>query len=401
MADDPLSRMRGRAASHPQGVDTVFGLVVVCGTLFAVRFGPSGRALGVEDLVAGSLACALIATRRRWPLPVFCVVTVVSAAFNLHAALVAPLLATSVICTYTVASRTSRRVAVVTGAITILTVYAAVVIGAGRNWTDPQNAAIVAWGGLAVAVGGAVRSRQGDLTAVEERARHAEHSRDEEARRRVVEERLRIARDLHDVVAHHIAVINVQVGVATALLREEPAGAEEALAHVRQAARTVLADLSTVLDVLRSGEPGHTTEPPPGLSRLASMLDALGAAGLRVEHRQEGEARPLPSAVDLAAYRIVQESLTNAHKHGSEPMAWLCLDYTPAGLGIVVENAAAQRRPDAHGTGHGLIGLRERVSSIGGTVRTGRDDDGRFTVSAFLPVACEPVDRADRQETRT
>ncbi|MFD1276848.1 hypothetical protein ACFQ51_48930 [Streptomyces kaempferi] len=139
----------------------MFGLVVVCGTLFAVRFGPSGRALGVEDLVAGSLACALIATRRRWPLPVFCVVTVVSAAFNLHAALVAPLLATSVICTYTVASRTSRRVAVVTGAITILTVYAAVVIGASRNWTDPQNAAIVAWGGLAVAVGGAVRSRQG------------------------------------------------------------------------------------------------------------------------------------------------------------------------------------------------------------------------------------------------
>lgn len=113
--------MRGRAASHPQGVDTVFGLVVVCGTLFAVRFGPSGRTLGVEDLVTGSLACALIATRRRWPLPVFCVVTVVSAAFNLHAALVA-LLATSVICTYTVASRTSRRVAVVTGAITILTV---------------------------------------------------------------------------------------------------------------------------------------------------------------------------------------------------------------------------------------------------------------------------------------
>lgn len=390
--------MRRRAASHPRGVDAVFGLLVVCATLFAVRFGPSGRALGTEDLVAGSLAWGLITARRRWPLPVYGAVTVASAAFNLHAALVAPLLATSVICTYTVASRTDRRTAAMTGTLTVVTVYVAVVIGAGRSWTDPQNAAIVAWGGLAAAVGGAVRSRQADLTAVEERARQAEHSRDEEARRRVVEERLRIARDLHDVVAHHIAVINVQVGVATALLREEPAGAEEALAHVRQAARTVLADLSTVLDVLRSGEPGYATEPPPGLSRLASMLDSLAAAGLRVEHRQEGEARPLPSAVDLAAYRIVQESLTNAHKHGSEPAARLRLDYTPAGLGIVVENPAAHPAPDAAGSGHGLIGLRERVSSVGGTVRTGRGDDGRFTVSAFLPAA---PDRLDRRDVRT
>lgn len=159
-----------------------------------------------------------------------------------------------------------------------------------------------------------------------------------------------------------------------AMVREEPAGAEEALAHVRQAARTVLADLSTVLDVLRSGEPGHTTEPPPGLSRLASMLDALGAAGLRVEHRHEGEARPLPSAVDLAAYRIVQESLTNAHKHGSEPMAWLCLDYTPAGLGIVVENAAAQPeagRPRHRSRPHRPAGARQ-FDRRDGTHRTRR-----------------------------
>jgi signal transduction histidine kinase len=343
--------------------------------------------------LAGSLALVLITLRRRWPLLVFAVVTVASAAFNLHAALVGPLLAANVICTHTVASRTTRRTALLAGVITIVTVYVAVVIGAGRNWTDPQNAAILAWGALAVAAGRAVRSRRANLRAVEKRARQAEHSRDEEARRQVVEERLRIARDLHDVVAHHIAVINVQVGVAVHLLRRQPDGAQEALVHVRQAARQVLAELSTVLDVLRAEEPNSGTEPPAGLSRLAHLLDSLAAAGLRVEHRQDGEARELPSAVDLAAYRIVQESLTNAHKHGSEPVARLRLDYTPAGLGIVVGNAAARKIPDADGTGHGLIGLRERVSSVGGTVRTGRGDDGQFTVHAFLPAAL------DRQDT--
>ncbi|MFI6467778.1 sensor histidine kinase [Streptomyces sp. NPDC050538] len=395
MADYRLSRIRGRVTSHPQAVDVAFGLLVVTVILLAVR---AGRPLRGEDLAASALAFALIAARRRWPLPVFGAVTAVSAAFNLHAALVGPLLAANVICTYTVASRTDRRTAVVTGAVTIVTVYVAVVIGAGRSWTDPQNAAIVVWGALAVVVGDATRIRLANLDAVEVRARQAEHSRDEEARRRVVEERLRIARDLHDVVAHHIAVINVQVGVAAHLLRERPDAAEEALAHVRRATRTVLAELSTVLDVLRSeeqdAEHASTAEPPPGLSRLTAMLDSLAAVGLRVEHRQEGEARPLPSAVDLAAYRIVQESLTNAHKHGSEPAARLLLDYTPAGLGIMVENAAGRTVPEADGCGHGLIGLRERVSSVGGRVRTGRDD-GRFTVDAFLPAAL------DRQDTST
>ncbi|MFJ9631646.1 sensor histidine kinase [Streptomyces sp. NPDC101175] len=396
MADYRLSRLRGRVTSHPQAVDVAFGLLVVAVILLAVR---AGRPLRAEDFLAGASAFVLIAARRRWPLPVFGAVTVISAAFNLHAALVGPLLAANVICTYTVTSLTGRRTAAVTGTITVVTVYVAVVIGAGRTWLDPQNAAIVVWGTLAVVVGDATRIRLANLEAVEIRARQAEHSREEEARRRVVEERLRIARDLHDVVAHHIAVINVQVGVAAHLLREQPDDAEEALAHVRQATRTVLVELSTVLDVLRSEDrdtegTDSTTEPPPGLSRLASMLASLAAAGLRVDHRQEGETRPLPSVVDLAAYRIVQESLTNAHKHGSEPLARLRLGYTPAGLKILVENAADHPAQDADGRGHGLIGLRERVSSVGGSVHTGRAD-GRFTVTAFLPAA------PDRQDTPT
>lgn len=401
MAERRLSRVRGRITSHPQIADAALGLLVVGVVLFAVRFGPPElykRALGAEDVVSGFAAVLLIAARRRWPVAVYAAAVVLSAAFNVHAALVGSLLAAIVICTYTVAAHTSRRVAVLAGIVTMASVYVSVVIGADRSWGEAQNLSIVAWSVVAVAVGDASRSRRNNLRAVEERARQAERSRDEEARRSVVEERLRIARDLHDVVAHHIAVINVQVGVAVLLLRTEPDEAEKALTHVRQASRTVLAELSTVLDVLRSEDGRSGAEPPPGLSRLASLLDSLAAAGLRVEHRQQGEARSLPSAVDLAAYRIVQESLTNAHKHGSEPAARLRLDYTPSGLRIEVENAAARPVADADGTGHGLIGLRERVSSVGGKVRIG-GADGQFTVRAFLPLT--DLASTDREDGRT
>lgn len=383
-----MTSIRRPVAAHPQATDAVFGLLVVTVILLVVRFGPAGTyagTLGPEDYLSGAIAVALIAFRRRWPLPVYAAATLAGAAFNLHSAPAGPMLAASVIITYTVAARTNRRTAVLAALVTVITVYVSVVIGAGRGWTDPLNATIVAWGVAAAAVGDAVRSRHRHLRAVERRAQQAEHGREEEARRRVIEERLRIARDLHDVVAHHIAVINVQVGVASHLLRDRPDEADAALAHVRKAARTVLSELSTVLDVLRSEDATAGTEPPPGLSRLPRLLESLAAAGLTVDFRAEGEARPLPSAVDLAAYRIVQESLTNAHKHGSAPAAVLRLGYRPGGLAIRVENAAEPAPAYAGGTGHGLVGLRERVTSIGGTVRAAHGDDRRFTVDAFLP----------------
>jgi signal transduction histidine kinase len=390
-----------RAAAHPQLEDAALALLVVTVILLAVRFGPQDRyagRLGAEDYVTGVLAFLFIAARRRWPLPVYAAVVVTSTAFNLHAAPNGPLLAANVITLYTVVAwrkRTNRRTAVWAAAITVATVYVAVVIGAGRTWTDPVNYSIIAWGVVAAAVGDAVRSRRGHLRGVEQRAREAEHGREEEARRRVVEERLRVARDLHDVVAHHIAVINVQVGVASHLLRDRPDDAEAALAHVRQAARTVLSELSTVLDVLRSAEPGDGIEPPPGLSRLPQLLESLAAVGLHVESRQDGNARSLPSAVDLAAYRVVQEALTNAHKHGSSATARLCLAYPPEGLRILIENAVERHRTYPGGTGHGLVGLRERVTSIGGTVHAAHEKNGLFTVDAFLPVPREPVSREE------
>ena len=380
-----LLRVCGFFANHPQAFDAVLGLLVAWVAITMVLVGPgperSGRNPTGADLLAVALAFGLITLRRRWPVPVFAAATVAALSTVIKSGLTPVLIIAALLCAYTVAAETNRRTAWLAGGTVAAAFYIGAVL-AGLGWAEPESLGMVAWTGMAVAVGDAVRTRRAYIAAVEERAVRAEQSREEEARRQVVEERLRIARELHDVVAHHIAMINVQAGVAAHVLRQRPDQAEDALAHIRKAARTVLDETATLLDVLRRPEDPDESEPTRGLGRLAGLLDSLGGSGLRVEHRQEGDARDLPAAVDLAAYRIVQESLTNAHKHGSEGAARLLVAYTGPGLEIAVSNAA----PDAglEGNGHGLLGMRERVASVGGTLRTERKD-GRFVVTAFLP----------------
>ena len=379
-----LLRARSLAARHPVAFDAVLGLAVAAASIVGTltKHGPDRVSHPVTPLtvVAVAVAFVLVALRRRWPIPVFAAATVAGLLTTVAQGLTGALLIAAFICAMTVAVQTNRRTAWRAGAAAALVFYAGAVI-AGRGWTSPESLGLVAWTGMAVAIGDALRSRRAYVAAIEERALRAEQSRDEEARRRVVEERLRIARELHDVVAHHIAMINVQAGVAAHVLRDQPDQAEEALAHVRKAARTVLDETSTLLGVLRRPDEPDENEPTRGLARLSGLLDSLGGAGLRVEHRQEGEARELPAAVDLAAYRIVQESLTNAHKHGSDAAARLRLGYTPAGLDIAVSNSA----PDgSDGSGHGLIGMRERATLLGGSLDAGRADGG-FRVHAQIP----------------
>jgi signal transduction histidine kinase len=383
------------AARHPQVVDAVLGAVFATLSLVAVVVGPpdddhpggrgdlAGRDITTVDVVAAVLAFGFIAARRRWPLPVLAAATVAAIWAIATGGLAPALVGAAVICCYTVATLTNRTTAWVAGACVALSGYAANVYWSDFNWADPESAGIFAWTGMAVAVGDALRTRRAYVAAVEERARRAEQSRDAEAQRRVIEERLRIARELHDVVAHHIAMINVQAGVAAHLLRGQPDKAEEALGHVRHAARTVLDELSTVLGVLRQlDDPEVATEPTRGLGRLTELLDSMAAAGLRVEHRQDGPARALPSSVDLAAFRIIQESLTNAQKHGGDT-ARLRLRYTPDAVTVDVHNPINGVSPV--GSGHGIVGMRERAAAVGGTLRIGPGPDGHFTVHAELP----------------
>jgi signal transduction histidine kinase len=239
---------------------------------------------------------------------------------------------------------------------------------------------------MATAMGDATRSRRAYVAEVEERARRAEQTRKDEVRHCVVEERMRIARELHDVVSHHIAVINVQAGAAGHVLARHPEAAQDALEHIRRASDTVLRELSSVVAVLRQADDlDLTTEPARGLARLPELLTTVRTAGLQVSHRQSGKSRDLPAMVDLAAYRIVQEALTNAHKHGTGT-ACLNISYLPDSVTVEVTNPVTTL---CTGCGYGIVGMRERAASTGGTLTTQTTPDHRFRLRAALPAPTE------------
>jgi signal transduction histidine kinase len=385
---------RRTARFHPYALDAAAAV-----GLFAISVGeplvdpaPTRGELNAGEIAFSALVCAAVALRRRWPLPVlaFCsAATAASIAFG-----AARNLATFavVIAVYTVAVTTNRATAVIAGTFTALLLVVGAIYSSSRgSWLDSEKVVLALWSGLATAVGDAVRNHRDYIVAVEERATRAEQSREEEARRRVAEDRLRIARDLHDVMAHNIALINVQAGVAGHVLRTNPEAAEEALGHVRQAGRAALDELGTVLGVLRqSDDAAAPTEPTPTLNRLQELVDSFHRTGLAVKWRLSGQPYPLSPAADLAAYRVVQEALTNVHKHGGES-AQVRLGYQPDELTIVVENDAGREEPAANptaGTGHGLLGMRERVTAVGGTMHAGPVPGG-FRVRAVLPARQE------------
>ena len=394
------SRVMRLAARYPWAVDLLIAAFIAEGYLASIRvgdeFGPHpARAWTVWDFAAAAVAFTLIAVRRRWPRAVLVLAVTGAVASMAAGESGVAMVPAAAVAAYTVATRSTRRTAWLFGGSAALLLY-----GASALWMDPRwpcawwqrgNFGVLTAVGMAVAIGDAIRTRRAYVNAVEERARRAEASREEEAHRRVIEERLRIARELHDVVAHRLALISVQSGVATHLMQSRPEQAVAALGHVRQAANTAVEELGTVLSVLRQdSDPDTTTQPAPGLAHLPGLLDAVAAAGLRVRSRQSGPARALPAAADLAAYRIIQESLTNAHKHGAGGTAGLRLAYGDNGVTIEVTNpvhASDRTGADAPatGTGHGLIGMRERAAAVCGTLRAGPATTNTFTVHAFVP----------------
>jgi signal transduction histidine kinase len=213
----------------------------------------------------------------------------------------------------------------------------------------------------------------------------------DEGRRAVAEERLRIARDLHDVVAHSMSVIAVQAGVANHVVDERPELARQALGSIEVTARAGLVEMRRLLGVLRSEEAGdQRTVPGPaeGLRDLDRLLRQFRAAGLRLEGAEVDDVSDLPAALDISAYRIVQEALTNVLRHGG-PAAELTIRRSGTALGIEVRDAgrsAGPVPPGSGGSGHGLTGIRERVALFGGTVATGPQPDGGFSVVVELPI---------------
>ncbi|MFD7496237.1 sensor histidine kinase [Streptomyces sp. NPDC059832] len=356
-------------------------------------------------LVAAVGCCALL-RRRRHPFGVLAVTIGCGVTFQLLGVRDSPLVVSPVlVAVYTVAVGTDRRTAWTSAAVSAGVLVSTAAMFTPQSLLAPDTVAMLAWTALPAAVGDGVRSRRAYVVAVEERAEHAERTREQEARQRVAAERVRIARELHDIVAHHIALINAQAGVAVHLVDQRPEQILTALEDIRDTSRSALDELRVTVGLLRqSDDPVAPRDPMPGLAQVPALLASFERAGLAVSHSRCGDTEPLDPAVDLAAYRIVQESLTNVRKHAGADHARLCLHYHRERLTITVEDdGSAGPRRSHPGAGHGLIGMRERAATIGGRLHAGPRPEGGFTVTAELPLRPGPArDRRDgHDDSRT
>ncbi|MGD3106634.1 sensor histidine kinase [Streptomyces sp. YGL11-2] len=248
---------------------------------------------------------------------------------------------------------------------------------------------------LAWVLGDSVRTRRAYWAQLEEKATRLEKEREAQSRIAVAAERARIARELHDVVAHNVSVMVVQADGAAYVLDAAPDQARQALETISGTGRQALAEMRRLLGVLRTGEQAEGGEyvPQPGVEQLADLIDQVRGAGLPVDFRVVGEPRSLPSSVELTAYRIVQEALTNARKHGGPGVsATVRLAYQDDDVDVLVEDDGRGAQHELYedggsdGLGHGLIGMRERVGMVGGILDAGPRPGGGFRVSALLPL---------------
>ena len=383
---------RQYAKNHPHVVDV--GVVVLL--LLAIS-GPAvlnsdlsptdnlGTWSAVPPAVAGSLA---LLWRRRYPRTVVVFTTACAAAAGGFGFLVTPvLLAPVMVALYELAVRVPGR----TTRLYYLVATAWIVVAAlaGDRYGYPWPLTVgnpVLFLLLPVALAETVRLRRDHLAAVRTRAEFAERNREEEARHRVAEERLRIARELHDVVAHHMALANAQAGTAAYLADTRPDQVRRILAELTGTTAAALRELKATVGLLRQpDDTGSPLDPTPGLGQLPELTAAFASAGLDVAVTVEGEEQPLSPGVDLTAFRIVQEALTNVTKHTTTDAASVRLAYGEDRLTITVTNAAAPTAVPA-GQGFGLVGMRERAQSAGGRFQAGPGPEGGFTVATELPI---------------
>ncbi|BET48727.1 sensor histidine kinase [Kitasatospora aureofaciens] len=303
------------------------------------------------------------------------------------------------------ALRVRTRVSLETLALTALVTYLTQGVVGGQDYQPTGQLAVILFT-VAVVLGIALRGRREARTQL---AEQTSLTAEERARRTLLEERGRIARELHDVVAHHMSVISIQAQVAPLLVKDPPDELKENLAGIRQNALEALTELRRVLGVLRSehpdaldategGDTGAPHAPQPTLDRLDALLENIRAAGLVVTADSSGLRRPLPPGVELSAYRIVQEALSNVLRHAPGASAEVHLIHLPIGLRVVVSNTRPLRTPaPSQGAGHGLLGMRERVAMLDGALTAQSLPDGGYQVAAFLPVDAPdlPTDAAD------
>ncbi|MEM9517632.1 MAG: histidine kinase, partial [Actinomycetota bacterium] len=341
---------------------------------------------GWPEVAAGIGAFVVLLLRRRWPLPLLAIAVVASAihvvvwnqpSLMVFAALV--LLTTACI-------RLERVQAIVLGVAVGCALYGIALSYEEFAAGDERSVIAFVWAAAAVGIADATRSWRRYRDSSEQAVRSAVLAAEARTREEVTEERLAIARELHDLLAHNLSVMNVQTGAAMHLLRADPDAAEEALVAARGAGKSVLEELTQLLGVLR-----HDGDAPlasvPTVENIPTLVDTMRSAGLDVIWTVSGQPRPLAPALSLSTYRIVQEALTNAAKHGTG-RAQVDLEWSDAAVIISVTNPVGAGAPARTDGGHGLIGMRERAETNGGSLRVDGDGDV-FRIDAVLPLVSQ------------
>ncbi|MEE1773508.1 histidine kinase [Streptomyces sp. JV185] len=397
------------ARRHPRAIDVATAVVL---WIFAVFSSTLTDARIVRtpplafSLVAAVPSVLLLLGHRRFPRTVVAVTTVCGGVLGVMGGRIgfdpSPSVAgAALVALYLLALRTELRTTILyTSGVAVALVIVSVGWGKGAL-LRPDQIGTLSCVLLAGAVGESVRNRRDHLAAVEARAELAERTREEEARRRVSEERTRIARELHDIVAHHIALAHAQAATAAYLLRSRPEQAQDMMDQLAGTTSSALRELKATVGLLRrEGDPETPLEPSPGLAQLPELIASFEQTGLSVSVSVEGERRALSSGTDLTAYRIVQEALTNVTKHSGGARASVRLGYSRRLLTLTVSDDG-QAPPAAGEPGYGLIGMRERALSAGGRLAAGHRADGGFEVTTELPLETAEPDPHQDDEERT
>jgi signal transduction histidine kinase len=360
----------------------------------AAGFAASG-ATDDQPLATILVLCAFAAgltlvARSIYPIAVFAIAVVVTSFFALAYDGYWPFAV--LLAFYSLAAHTRRRAAIVAGAVGLLVLAAS--IAHLIDWEQLTWSKVALFAGrlaplvAAWILGDNVRTRRAYLRAVEDRAAQLEREQEANARRAAAEEQARVAREVHDVVAHNLSVIIVQATAADRIFATDPAGAHRAIGTIGSTARQALDELRAVLGVVRIGEERSPDFPPqPTLARLQLLLDHVRSAGLEVALEIDGEPEELPAALESSAYRIVQEALTNTLRHAGANRARVTLHFEPDALEVEVVDDGTAAAPTNGASGRGLIGMRERSAAFGGSVDAQRIEEGGFRVRARLPFA--------------
>ena len=388
-------RPRG-AAARRWAVDAA-----IAGAVIAIQLGGTyvsagwhGGHAGIAAYLLQAVGGAALIARRRYPVGVLAITLAVS--IWPGAAGQARLIWIALIVAFFTAVQARQRTAAIAALVIgyVASIWPPWLIGTHGHATAGSAVGLAILLLLLLAVAEVIRAR-GQRTAA------LEDSRQEELRRRAGEERMRIARDLHDVVAHNISVINVQANTALHLMDRQPDRARSALTTINEVSGQALVELRSVLGVLRTVDEGAPRAPAPGLARLGDLADTATAAGLAVRVEESGQRVPLAADVDLTAYRIVQEALTNSARHSGGTNATIRIAYREDALVIEVDDDGVPRapaRPSAQprGTGSGITGMTERAVALGGTLQAGPRPGGGFAVRARLPLHGLSPDEAGR-----